>query len=428
MNILIIGSGGREHAIAWRCKKDETVEKIFIAPGNAGTSEVGENVSLNPKDFNEILTFCKNEKIDLVIVGPEEYLALGIVDFLSAAGIICFGPKKLAAKIESDKSFAKEFMFLNNIPTAKFKTFSREEIESALSYLEIITYPAVVKVSGLAAGKGVIICNSIEETRNVINDIFVNEKFGDAGEKIVLEEFLDGDEASILVITDGHKYKILPSAQDHKRVFDNDEGPNTGGMGAYAPTPLITENLLKVIEQKIIIPTINGLLEQNIEFRGCLYFGLMIKNNNPFVIEYNCRFGDPETQVVLPLIQGNFSEFLLSSALGNLQSDLVKFSNMCAVCVVCASAGYPGEYQKLKKISGLEKLSGLNDILVFHSGTLKKDNFIFTNGGRVLSVVSLQDGNDIKACKYKNYNYLTKITFEGIHYRKDIADKAEKYN
>lgn len=427
MNILIIGSGGREHAIAWRCRKDKTVDKIFIAPGNAGTSQVGKNVSINPKNFSEVEQLCKKEKIDLVIVGPEEYLASGIVDFLSDAGINCFGPKMSAAKIESDKTFAKEFMSLNKIPTANYITFSKQEIQSALNYLESVTYPVVIKVSGLAAGKGVTICNSLNEARDVIHDIFILDKFSSSGDKIVIEEFLEGDEASILVITDGQKYKILPSSQDHKRIYDNDEGPNTGGMGAYSPTPLITEEILSEIERTIIIPTINGLFKKGIEFRGCLYFGLMIKNKQTFVIEYNCRFGDPETQAILPIIEGNFSEFLLSSSVGNLNPELINFSDKCSVCVICASKGYPEAYEKYKKISGLEKLYELDDILIFHSGTTIKDNALVTNGGRVLSLVSLQKGNDIKACKLKNYKYLSSINFEGIYYRKDIADKASKY-
>jgi phosphoribosylamine--glycine ligase len=427
MKVLIIGSGGREHAFAWRCRQDKITEKIFIAPGNGGTSDVGENVPLNVRNFDEIKSFCKNEEIDFVIIGPEEFLDNGLADYLAEHGIICFGPKKNAARLESDKSFAKDFMSKYNIPTAQYKIFSKSEINSALTYLNEITYPAVIKVSGLAAGKGVTIVRNNIEAENTINSVFIINKFGNSGDRIVIEEFLEGEEVSVLVVTDGRNYKILPSAQDHKRVFDDDQGENTGGMGAYSPAPILNEFLLNKIENKIIKPTFAGLNKESITFSGCLYFGLMISDLEPYVIEYNSRFGDPETQAVLPLIEGEFTEFLFSAAIGRLNSDCISFSNSCSICVICASAGYPGEYQKNIKINGIGNLSEKDNIIIFHSGTKKVGNEIYTNGGRVLGITAIEKNGDLIHCKQKVYKALAEINFDGMHYRTDISDKAKKH-
>jgi len=427
MKILIIGSGGREHALAWRCSKDSFVEKIYIAPGNAGTLDIGENVSINVKNFDEIFNFCTEENIDFVIIGPEEYLEKGLSDFLQEKGIVCFGPKKMAARLESDKSFAKEFMVKHKIPTANYKLFFKSEIKSAINFLQEVTYPVVIKVSGLAAGKGVMIVTNQKEAAKTIDEIFYQNKFGDSGNKIVIEEFLNGEEASILVVTDGENYKILPASQDHKRIFDNDQGANTGGMGAYAPTPLISKSMLKNIDDKIIKPTLNGLMKDKIQYSGCLYFGLMISNSEPYVIEYNSRFGDPETQAILPLIDGDFTGFLFSAAKGKLDLGMVSFSHSCSICVICASAGYPGDYEKNFLITGINKISNQGNKLVFHSGTVKMNGDIFTNGGRVLGVVSVDKDGNLSNCKRTVYESITQIKFDGMQYRTDISDKARKY-
>lgn len=428
MNILIIGSGGREHAIAWRCKHDEVENRIFIAPGNAGTERVGTNVNLDVRNFESIRDFSKQENIDLVIVGSEEFLSKGIVDYLTKFGINVFGPNQAAAKIESDKSFAKDFMFRNKIPTAAYQVFFRNQISEALNYLKTIKYPAVIKVAGLAAGKGVIINDNYNDAEKTIIEIFENDKFGESGDKIIIEEFLKGEELSLLVVTDGTKYKILPSAQDHKRIFDNDLGGNTGGMGAYSPAPLADEELLKKIENEIIIPTFDGFEKEKIDYKGCLYFGLMVSDNkDAYVIEYNSRFGDPETQAILPLIKGNFSRFLFSATQGNLAEKEISFSNSCSICVILSSEGYPNEYKKGFEITGLDEFESTADCIVFHSGTKMVNGKLVTNGGRVLGIIKVDRENDLINCKKDVYSAISKINFSGMHFRKDIADKGIKY-
>ena len=427
MKILILGSGGRENAIAWRCSLDSPENEIFIAPGNYGTSLIGKNIDIDIKNFSKIKNFCFELKIDLVIVGSEEFLALGIVDYLESFGIIVFGPSKSSAKIESDKSFAKNFMIKYGIPTADYKIFNREQHTEALNYLKKEIYPIVIKVSGLAAGKGVTIATNFENARNTVEEIFIKNNFGISGEKIVIEQFLEGEEVSILVVTDGDKYKILPSSQDHKRIFDNDLGANTGGMGAYSPAPIASNSVIKKIEDEVIKPTLFGLQSENLKYKGCLYFGLMVdKNDNPFVIEYNSRFGDPETQAILPLIDGNFSEFLYSASTGGLIENIISYKKSCSICVILSSAGYPGKYEIGKEILGLEEVKSLNECLIFHSGTKLSDGKVLTSGGRVLGITQINRNNDLIACKQDVYNAISKIKFDGMHYRSDIADKGIK--
>ncbi len=423
MNVLIIGSGGREHAIAWAISKSSKLDKLFVAPGNAGTKQIAENISVDVSNKNEVADFCEKEKIDLVIIGPEKPLVEGLADFLREKGFYVFGPSANAAKIEGEKAFAKELMKEYGIPTAKYQIFSKEENGKLLEYLENTKYPTVIKVSGLAAGKGVIIANNFREAKNAVKEIVEKNKFGKAGDVIVVEEFLKGEEASVFAVTDGENYVLLPPAQDHKRVFDGDKGPNTGGMGAYAPAPVVSSKTLKRIENEIIKPTLKALKEKSGGFVGCLYVGLMITAEGPKVVEFNCRFGDPETQAVLPLLEGDFLELLFSASIGKLNKESIKIADKTAVCVVAASEGYPGAYKKGFEIKGLEKAEELG-ALVFHAGTKEENGRILTNGGRVLGVTAVIEGNDLMLCKQRSYGMLSEIDFTGIYYRKDIAEKG----
>ncbi len=423
MNVLIIGSGGREHALAHRVKNSFSTNKLYILPGNPGTANLGENIEIESSNYKDIIKFCRNNKVDLVVVGPEQPLMEGITDELINSGIKVFGPTKSAAMIEGDKSFAKDLMVENGIPTANYKIFENSNYEEALTYLDTITYPTVIKASGLAAGKGVAICNSKDEAQKTLKLYFEDKVFGKAGEKVVIEEFLTGEEASVFAITDGEKYFILPVSQDHKAAYDGDKGPNTGGMGAYAPAPLVDGPMLNKIKSEIILPTLTALRESGRKFVGCLYAGLMITENGPKVIEFNCRFGDPETQVVLPLIDGDFAQLLYSAANGNLVEDFVKINENKSVCVVAASGGYPGKYEKGKEIFGLDNDFG-DEIIIYHAGTKEENSRILTNGGRVLGITSVVRTDSLKDCKIKAYEALSKIKFEGIYFRNDISDKA----
>lgn len=422
MNVLIIGSGGREHALAKKISESDKLTKLYCAPGNPGIEWHAELVNLNISDKSEVVDFCKNEKIDLVVVGPEQPLVDGISDSLRENNIKVFGPNKKASMIEGDKSFAKQVMQKYGIPTASFKVFNKDQKQSALTYLEEINYPTVIKASGLAAGKGVTICNNEEEAAQGIIKYFDEDLFGESGHKIVIEEFLEGEEASIFVVTDGMQYVVLPSSQDHKRALDGDKGKNTGGMGAYAPAPVVTEPILLDIHESIIAPTLEGLAEENRLYNGCLYVGLMLTKDGPKVIEYNCRFGDPETQCVLPLLEGDFLELLYTAASGKINKQAVKYNGGSSVCVVAASEGYPDNYEKGFEISGLD--SQFENVEVYQAGTKRVDDNIVTNGGRVLGVTSVIKENDLKHAKQIAYDALSKINFTGITYRSDIADKA----
>lgn len=422
MNVLLIGSGGREHALAYKIFESNKLTKLYCAPGNPGIGEFAELVELKTSDFNQIVVFSKEKEIDLVLVGPEQHLVEGLADHLRANGVNVFGPNKEAAMIEGDKSFSKSLMKKYGIPTADFEVFTKNEKDKVLSYLNKTNYPTVIKASGLAAGKGVAICNSKQDALKIVEEYFEDDIFGESGHTIVIEEFLEGEEASIFVVTDGDEYVILPASQDHKRALNGDKGKNTGGMGAYSPAPLITNSLLSQIEKEIIVPSLNALKNEGKKYNGCLYYGLMITKEGPKVIEFNCRFGDPETQCVLPLLEGDFLQLLYSAALGKINKSAVKYNGGSSVCVVAASKGYPDKYEKGFEITGLDL--NQENVIIYHAGTKKVDNKIITNGGRVLGVTSTLKENDLRLAKQIAYDALNKINFEGITYRSDIADKA----
>jgi len=425
MNVLVIGAGGREHAIALALRKSEKLKRLFCSPGNPGTKTIAENIALNISDHNNVIEFCKSNEINLVVIGPEQPLVDGLADSLRENSILVFGPSSNAARIESSKSFAKRIMNNAQVATAAYKEFYVNQFEETLDYLKGIKYPIVLKADGLAAGKGVIICGDFSEAKEAVKDFFVNKIFGSSGDKIIIEEFLTGEEASVFAITDGEDFVCLSAAQDHKRIGDNDTGKNTGGMGAYAPTPLITEKLQQKIEKEIIAPTLNELKRSGNKFIGCLYAGLIITESGPKVIEFNCRFGDPEAQVVLPLIEGDFLELLYSAANGKIEKNSIKYSGGCSVCIVAASGGYPDKYEKGLLINGLDLTN--ENIVIYHAGTIEKDGNILTNGGRVLGVTSVINSNDLLTAKKIAYQAIEKISFDGMYYRKDISDKALKF-
>lgn len=421
MQILIVGSGGREHALAWKIAQSKLVDKIFCAPGNGGISQLAECVDIKADDIFGLLEFARKEKIDLTVVGPEVALSLGIVDEFQKAGLKIFGPNKKAANLEASKIFAKELMAKYKIPTAEFKVF--DDPDSAKKYIEKISKPCVIKADGLAAGKGVIVAKTLDEVKNAINLMMQDKIFGEAGKKIIIEECLEGQEVSILVITDSKEAVALASAQDHKRVFDNDLGPNTGGMGAYSPAPIVTVELLKEIMEKIIYRTIDGLVKEGIDYRGVLYAGVMLTKDGPKTLEFNVRFGDPETEAMLPRLKSDLVEVMLATCEGKLSKiRTLEWDNRACVCVVCAAGGYPGNYAKDKEINGLDQIAKTEDVVIFHAGTNKVGNKILTSGGRVLAVTGL--GATIKEAINKTYVAIEKINFEGMHYRKDIGKKA----
>ncbi len=422
MRVLVIGSGGREHALALKISKNSLLDKLFIMPGNPGTKQIGENIRINPSHGDKVLQFCKDEKIDLVVIGPEQPLVDGLSDYLRSSGFKVFGPSQKAAQIEAHKSFAKKLMKKYNIPTSDFVEFNSNEYETAISYLKKSKYPLVIKADGLAAGKGVIICNNYDEAEKSLKEMFVDKIFGSSGERVVIEEFMEGEEASILAITDGTDFFCLPSSQDHKRIGEKDTGKNTGGMGAYSPAPVVTNDLLSQIENKVIKPTLAGMKNEGTPFSGCLYAGLMITKDGPKVVEFNCRFGDPETQVVLPILKGDFLKLLYSSANGKLDKNAVHYKDGCAVCIVAVSKGYPDSYQKGFEITGLD----INEkkIIVYHAGTDEVDDKIVTSGGRVLGVTAVLNKNDLREAREKAYEAIKEIHFEGMYYRKDIAVKV----
>jgi phosphoribosylamine--glycine ligase len=424
MNVLVIGSGGREHALTWKLHQSPRVEKIFCAPGNPGMAEFGELVPIKADDPTSLLKFAKSNKIDLTVVGPELPLSLGIVDLFERDGMRIFGPTKLAAEIESSKVFAKQFMKKYRIPTADFRAFQSAERYEAERYINEVPAPVVIKANGLAGGKGAVVCETKDKALEVLHEMLVEKVFGEAGEQIVIEEFMIGQEASVFAISDGTHFVTLPPAQDHKRILDGERGKNTGGMGAYAPTPFVTEELLETIKRSIIRPAISGLAKEGRKYKGCLYCGLMLTKNGPRVVEFNCRFGDPETQVVLPLLGGDFFDLLLTACNASLQNYRVKLRQGTAVCVVIASGGYPDTYQTGKEILGLESLSTLEDIVVFHAGTRVDHGRIVTDGGRVVGVTAIGSSGDLEQTIARAYQAVSKITFDGAYYRSDIGAKA----
>jgi len=420
MNVLVVGSGGREHAIVWSLKNSPKIKKIFCAPGNAGIGEIAECISLKAEDIYGLAQFAQTNKIDLTVVGSEAPLVKGIVDLFEERGLKIFGPSKAAAQVEGSKIFLKDFLERHHIPTAKYQVFNQSEFERAKRYVLDNFPPCVIKTDGLAAGKGVAICQTTEEAVDTLRDYFEKKIFGDAGNNIVIEEFMEGEEVSIFAICDGENYAVLSSAQDHKRIGDNDTGKNTGGMGAYAPAPVVTENILKEVEEKIIKPTLAGMKAEGHPYKGCLYVGLMITAEGPRVVEYNCRLGDPETQVVLPLIESDVYDLFYSCATGALSGYQLKLKKSSAVVVVIASKGYPDEYETGKEISGL--LEANKNAIVFHAGTKKDGSKILTSGGRVLGVTAVGDG--LPTTIENAYRAVKIITFEGIYFRNDIGKKG----
>lgn len=423
MNILVIGSGGREHAIVWCAAKSRHADKIYCAPGNAGTSVKAENVDIKVDDIKGLLKFAKEKKIGLTIVGPEIPLVAGIVDLFESAGLKVFGPNKAGAQMEGSKAFTKNLFKKYKIPTADFGEFDNSA--DAFEYIKMHKkYPLVVKADGLAAGKGVFIALNQEEAYGAVRDIMDDRIFGGAGEKIVIEEFLEGEEASIIAFTDGETVLALPASQDHKRIFDNDLGPNTGGMGAYAPAPLIDAAMAEKIKNEILLPTVRALRSEGIIYKGILYAGIMMTKDGPKVLEYNVRFGDPETQALLPLLKTDLIEICLASAEGRLKDIKLEIEDKAAINVVLASEGYPGNYEKGKEITGLNAFDNMDDVMVFHAGTAVKNGKVVTAGGRVLNITAV--AKDIKSAIDKVYKNIDKVHFEGVYYRKDVGKKALK--
>lgn len=430
MRVLVIGSGAREHALVWKIAQSPLVDKVFCTPGNGGISEIAECLEIKTIETERILSFARKEKIDITIVGPEAPLVLGVVDDFTRHGLKIFGPTASCARLEESKVFAKTFMAKYGIPTAEFKVFDNPN--EAKKYIEQIGAPCVVKADGLAAGKGVVVAKTIEEAKQAVAAMMEEKVFGDAGKQIIIEECLDGQEASILIFTDSKDVMPLASSQDHKRLLDGDCGPNTGGMGAYSPAPVVTEDVFKEISEQVINKTINGLNKEGMEYRGVLYAGIMLTKDGPKVLEFNVRFGDPETQAIIPRVGSDLLEGILAVSSGNLgkflKSGGLKWSSKSCVSVVCASGGYPGDFVKDKPVFGLEEAGKMSDVIVFHAGTRRlpqssqgASKFV-TSGGRVLGVTAL--GATVKEAIDKAYKAVSKISFEGMQYRKDIGNKA----
>ncbi|PIS27873.1 MAG: phosphoribosylamine--glycine ligase [Candidatus Marinimicrobia bacterium CG08_land_8_20_14_0_20_45_22] len=418
--VLVIGGGGREHAIVWKLSQSPTVEKIFCAPGNSGTAHIAENIAIIESDIERLLKFARENRIDLTIVGPEAPLMAGIVDTFRDAGLAIFGPTKAAAQLEGSKAFAKEFMKRHNIPTASFQICqSRRETENVVAGK---VFPYVIKVDGLAAGKGALVIQNKADLSAALAEIYTENKFGKAAEKVVIEDFLIGEELSVFAVTDGNRYVVLHSAQDHKRIFDGDLGPNTGGMGAYSPAPLGSKSVLEKIEEKVIRPVLDGMRTEGTPYTGVLYCGLMIDNGELSVVEFNARFGDPETQVVIPLIASDFAELLYGTATGKLDKTTFSLSNRFAACVVLASKGYPGSYEKGKQIYGIDDSFADPDQTLFIAGAKFDGTSWITTGGRVFGVTAISDS--LESAIDLAYRRVAGIHFDGIQFRTDIGKKA----
>ena len=422
MNVLLVGGGGREHAIAWKLAQSKDLKKLYIAPGNPGTAQCGQNIPIGATDTEKLLDFARQNDVGLVVVGPEDPLAAGLVDAFEAAGMKAFGPSAAAAQLEADKAFAKQLMRSSSISTAEGRTFDR--FSDAKAYIASRDEPVVIKAAGLAQGKGVFVCDDPSDGILAAERIMRDRIFGPAGDRIVVEDKLLGEEASILAFVDGRNIYLMESAQDHKPIGDGDTGPNTGGMGAYCPAPVVTDNLLSQITREILVPLVDGMNRNDTPYKGVLYAGLMLTAGGPRVLEFNVRFGDPETQPILMRLKSDLLEVLLAVCDGTLDEVTLKWDPRPAVCVVMASQGYPGSYQKGKKITGIKEAQQPGDVTVFHAGTTEHDGDIVTSGGRVLGVTAL--GKTIADAKARAYQAVDKIHFEGAYCRRDIADKAIK--
>lgn len=423
MRILVIGGGGREHAFTWALARSPQHPDLFIAPGNAGTAALGRNVAIQPTDTTGLLAFARQEHIDLTVVGPEVPLVEGLADAFEAVGMPVVGPSAAAARIEGSKAFAKAFMEQYDVPTAAHRTFAADQYEAASAYLEAQGAPIVVKASGLAAGKGAIVCATLNEAHAALDQVMNTRAFGDAGDEVVIEAFMEGEEASVFALTDGDDYLLLAPAQDHKRIGEGDTGPNTGGMGAYAPAPLVTEDLMNQVCREVIEPTLEGMAREGCPYRGILYAGLMITKEGPKVVEFNCRMGDPEAQIVLPLLDSDLAEVFRMLAAGRLRDVTLQTRLGATACVVMASRGYPGSYKKGFPITGLDAAEAIRDVVVFHAGTRQDETgCTVTAGGRVLGVTTL--GNDLAGALDKAYQAVDCIHFEGAQYRRDIGQKG----
>lgn len=421
MKVLIVGSGGREHVLAWKIAQSPLLKKLYAAPGNAGIGELAECVDLSPENISGLADFAQKEKIDLTIVGPEAPLVAGIVDHFRERGLRIFGPEKESARLEGSKAYAKDLMHKFGVPTAQYETFST--VNEAKHYAIEAEMPVVIKADGLASGKGVVICQSSQEAVETLSRMMVDGSFGDAGRKVVIEELLEGEELSVLALTDGEKVIPLASSQDHKRAYDNDRGPNTGGMGAYSPCPQISSEKLNEIVDLAVKPMIDGLAKQGKPYRGLLYAGIMLTSKGPFVLEYNCRFGDPEAQVVLPRLKTDLLQVMTEIADGKLKTQNLEWLDKGCVGIVVAAGGYPGAYEKGRRVQGLDALKGLEDVVVFHAGTAKDEGGNLVNtGGRVLTVVGI--GDTLRSAHDKAYQAVGKIRFDNSFYRRDIARRA----
>ena len=420
MNILLLGSGGREHAFAWKITQSTLCSKLFVAPGNAGIGQIATNVAVNPTDFNAVKQFVLDNKVEMVIVGPEDPLVKGIYDFFKNDATLntipVIGPSQHGAQLEGSKEFAKQFLVKNNIPTARYEAFTKDTVEKGCEFLTTLNAPYVLKADGLAAGKGVLILNDLAEAQQELRNMLVDAKFGDASSKVVIEEFLDGIELSCFVLTDGKSYKILPTAKDYKRIGEGDTGLNTGGMGAVSPVPFADDEFMKKVEDRIVIPTITGLKNDGIEYKGFVFIGLIKVGNDPFVIEYNVRMGDPETEVVMPRLKSDLVSLFQAVANQTLANESFEIDQRAATTVMMVSGGYPEDYEKGKVITGLDQVE---NSIVFHAGTAEKDGKIVTNGGRVLAVTSY--GTDFKEALKQSYQNIEKIDFEGNYYRTDLG-------
>ena len=420
MKVLVIGSGGREHALVWKISQSQMVSETFCAPGNAGISDLANLVDIKADDVDGLLNFAREKKIDLTIVGPELSLTLGIVDLFEGAGLKIFGPSKKAAELEKSKAFSKDLLRKYKIPSANYKLFTSSQ--SAGEYLKDQKFPIVIKADGLAAGKGVIICDSLESAEHAAEEILDKKKFGNAGNKIVVEEFLEGEEVSVLAFSDGKNIIPLEPAQDHKAIYDGNRGPNTGGMGAFSPAPIVTDTLAEEILENILKPTVNAMAQEGRTYKGILYAGLMIIQGEPKVLEFNVRFGDPETQPILMRMESDIVPLFLAAIEGSLDSQKIKWHKDASVCVVMASAGYPNSYPKGEEILGVDKLKNKSNTVVFHAGTKIIDSKLVTNGGRVLGVTSL--GVNVSEAIKNSYRAVSKISWENVYYRRDIGKKV----